>query len=64
LAKSKSRHSNYDASGLNAHLLIQMAKGNFLLLNPFHYLFGVDILFLAGISLLLIATWKQLSRKP
>lgn len=40
--------------GLNAHLLLKIANGTFEL-NPLTYLFGVDILFLAGLSVIIIA---------
>ncbi|MBI9036260.1 MAG: DUF1624 domain-containing protein [Bacteroidales bacterium] len=39
---------------LNTHLLIKIFTGKFIL-NPWEYIFGVDILFLAGISFLFIA---------
>ena len=45
--------------GLNAHLLLKIANGT-LAINPFPYIFGVDILFLAGISIILTALFKPL----
>jgi len=45
--------------GFNAHLLIKIYQGTFHL-NPLHYIFGADILFLAGISLIFIAILKRL----
>ncbi len=39
-------------AGLNASLLIRWASGT-LDVNPFHYLFGVDILLLAGMALVI-----------
>jgi len=43
--------------GMNFNLLLNIYKGTFEL-NPLHYLFGVDILFLAGLSIILIALLK------
>ncbi|MBK9291900.1 MAG: DUF1624 domain-containing protein [Bacteroidetes bacterium] len=40
--------------GLNAHLLLKISFSQWPQ-NPLHFLFGVDILFLAGLSLLLLA---------
>lgn len=40
--------------GLNLHLLIRVFQGS-LEVNPYEYIFGVDILFLAGLSLIFIA---------
>ncbi|MBU1009476.1 MAG: acyltransferase [Bacteroidetes bacterium] len=40
--------------GLNAHLLLKIWQGVYLL-DPLPYIFGVDILFLAGISVILLA---------
>ena len=40
--------------GLNLHLLIKIFSGTFTL-NPLAYIFGVDILFLAGLSLITMA---------
>jgi hypothetical protein len=45
--------------GLNAHLLLKIFH-NSIELNPFHYFFGVDILFLAGLSIISIALLKRL----
>ena len=47
--------------GLNVHLLIRMSRGEFEFLNPWHYVFGVDILFLAGLSVLILAGWRKLA---
>lgn len=43
--------------GLNLHLFIKIAKG-IIQLDPLPYLFGVDILFLAGSSIIALATLK------
>ncbi len=43
--------------GLNAHLLIKIYQGAYQF-NPYNYIFGVDILFLAGISILVISILK------
>jgi hypothetical protein len=48
--------------GLNAHLLLKIFQKS-IELNPFHYIFGVDILFLAGISIIVIALLKSLFRE-
>ncbi|MBE9484576.1 MAG: DUF1624 domain-containing protein [Bacteroidetes bacterium] len=48
--------------GLNAHLLIRIFRGE-LEFNPLHYIFGVDILFLAGLSLIFIALVKMVAGK-
>lgn len=40
--------------GLNIHLFLKIANGTFEL-NPWTYVFGVDILFLAGFSVIIIA---------
>jgi uncharacterized membrane protein len=45
-------------TGLNLHLLIRIASGA-IEANPWHYIFGVDILFLAGISIIVMAVLKQ-----
>ncbi len=50
--------------GLNAHLLIRIKRGEFQFLNPMHYVFGVDILWLAGFSLLLLALLLRVMRRP
>jgi len=43
--------------GMNANLLIKTFSGN-LDINPWQYVFGVDILFLAGLSIILISLLK------
>ena len=48
-------------TGLNLHLLYHIFTGE-LALNPLTYLFGVDILFLAGNSLILISLLRLLLR--
>ncbi len=48
--------------GLNAHLILRVLQGR-LDVNPLHYIFGADILFLAGISLLLIALLIRVAGK-
>lgn len=48
--------------GLNAHLLLKIFQKS-IDLNPFHYIFGADILFLAGISIIVIALLKRLFRE-
>jgi uncharacterized membrane protein len=45
--------------GMNAHLLIKYIGGT-LDINPWTYVFGVDILFLAGLSVILIAVLRKL----
>lgn len=45
--------------GLNIHLFLKIANGTFEL-NPWTYVFGVDILFLAGFSVIIIAVIRQL----
>lgn len=45
--------------GMNFHLLLKIAFGS-LQLNPWPYIFGVDILFLAGFSLIVISVCKRL----
>ncbi|MDP2234890.1 MAG: heparan-alpha-glucosaminide N-acetyltransferase domain-containing protein [Bacteroidales bacterium] len=47
--------------GMNAHLLTRVFLGEFDL-NPFTYIFGVDILFLAGLSVLVIALLRNIFR--
>lgn len=44
--------------GLNFHLLIKIIKGEFLI-DPWPYVFGVDILFLAGLSIIIISILKD-----
>ncbi|PKP53505.1 MAG: hypothetical protein CVT92_04210 [Bacteroidetes bacterium HGW-Bacteroidetes-1] len=43
--------------GMNAHLLFEIATGQ-MQLNPWTYVFGVDILMLAGLSVLVIALFR------
>ncbi len=45
--------------GLNAHLLLKITNGT-LQINPFPFIFGVDILFLAGLSIMFITLVKPL----
>ncbi len=49
--------------GLNAHLLIRMWLGEFQQLSPFTFIFGVDILFLAGLSLIFIAVIRKFAHE-
>ncbi len=44
--------------GLNMHLLINIMQGTFTGIDPWTYIFGVDILFLAGLSLIFIAFFQ------
>lgn len=48
--------------GLNFHLLSKIFYRT-LLLDPLPYLFGVDILFLAGLSIILISLFRKLFRE-
>jgi hypothetical protein len=48
--------------GLNFHLLIKIYSGE-LLLNPYHYLFGADILTFAGLSIIIISAIKHFFQK-
>lgn len=48
--------------GLNAHLLYHIIEGS-ITLNPLMYIFGVDILFLAGFSVLIIALLRPVFRE-
>jgi hypothetical protein len=48
--------------GLNLHLLIKIFNGTFEL-NPLEYIFGADILFLAGFSIIFIAVLEKIFRK-
>ncbi len=48
--------------GLNLHLLYRIIIGDFDL-NPWEYIFGVDIFFLAGLSILFLALTGKLLRK-
>jgi hypothetical protein len=45
--------------GLNAHLLLKIYQGD-IAMNPYQYIFGADILFLAGLSIIVIAILKKL----
>jgi uncharacterized membrane protein len=47
--------------GMNFHLLLKILSGA-VSLNPWPYVFGVDILFLAGFSMILIGVLKYLFR--
>jgi hypothetical protein len=47
--------------GLNLHLLIKIFNGTFEL-NPLEYIFGADILFLAGISIIFISISEKIFR--
>lgn len=47
-------------TGMNAHLLIKIISGTFEI-NPWPYVFGVDILFLAGLSLITMAVFKTMA---
>ena len=49
-------------SGLNFHLFYRIFTGK-IALDPLPYLFGVDILFLAGLSLMVLAIMKRLFRE-
>jgi len=48
--------------GLNFHLLIKIYNGTFNF-NPLEYIFGADILFLAGLRIVFIAMLEKLFRK-
>ncbi|HZK07392.1 MAG TPA: acyltransferase family protein [Bacteroidales bacterium] len=48
--------------GLNLHLLIKIVSGSYQL-DPLRYIFGVDILFLAGISIVVVALLRPLLQK-
>ena len=48
--------------GMNLHLIFDYFTGQ-LLVNPLEYLFGVDILFLAGLSIISIGLLRPLFRK-
>jgi uncharacterized membrane protein len=48
--------------GLNFHLLLKISSGVFEL-DPWQYLLGVDILFLAALSILLLAILRRVFRK-
>lgn len=45
--------------GMNLHLLIKIFVGTYQL-DPWHYVFGVDILFLAGLSIMAVALLRPL----
>jgi len=45
--------------GLNFHLLIKIYSGQYNL-NPYHYIFGADILTLAGLSIIILAVLKKI----
>ncbi|HOI33038.1 MAG: heparan-alpha-glucosaminide N-acetyltransferase domain-containing protein [Bacteroidales bacterium] len=49
--------------GLNFNLLIRFSQGKIIGIDPWTYVFGVDILFLAGISLMVFAGLKVLFKK-
>ena len=44
--------------GLNTHLFIKIANGS-IIVSPWPYLFGVDILFLAGLSIIILSVLKH-----
>jgi uncharacterized membrane protein len=48
--------------GMNLHLLIKIISGSFQL-DPWRYVFGVDILFLAGLSIIAVALLRPLLKK-
>jgi uncharacterized membrane protein len=48
--------------GLNAHLFVRIWRGDFEL-NPWAYVFGVDILLLAGMSVVLIALLRPIFQR-
>jgi uncharacterized membrane protein len=47
--------------GLNFHLLIRIGAGS-IDVNPWPYIFGVDILFLAGLSIIVLSTVKYFAK--
>lgn len=49
--------------GLNFHLYVKVWNGTFDFINPLEYLFGVDILFLAGLSLMGLALFRLLLKQ-
>ena len=49
--------------GLNAHLLVKIGRGT-ISLDPWPYILGVDILFLAGASTMLLAVLRPALRRP
>ncbi|MDP3443661.1 MAG: heparan-alpha-glucosaminide N-acetyltransferase domain-containing protein, partial [Ignavibacteria bacterium] len=48
--------------GMNTHLFVKIILGQ-IQLSPWPYIFGVDILFLAGLSIILIAVVQKLFQK-
>lgn len=48
--------------GLNFHLFIKIITGN-IELNPLEYIFGIDILFLAGMSIILLSIFKKVIKE-
>lgn len=48
--------------GINFHLFYRIFTSK-IILDPLPYLFGVDILFLAGLSLMVLAVMKRISRE-
>ncbi|MFK5855337.1 MAG: heparan-alpha-glucosaminide N-acetyltransferase domain-containing protein [Bacteroidota bacterium] len=48
--------------GLNFHLLVKIYNQD-IVISPWPYLFGVDILFLAGLSIIIIAILKKITKK-
>lgn len=48
--------------GMNLHLLIKIVSGSYQI-NPWRYIFGVDILFLAGLSIIVVALLRPLLKK-
>ena len=48
--------------GMNLHLLIKIVSGSFQI-DPWDYVFGVDILFLAGISIIAVALLRPLLKR-
>ena len=49
--------------GLNAHLLVKIGQGT-IALDPRPYILGVDILFLAGASTMMLAVLRPVLRRP
>lgn len=47
--------------GMNFHLIVSVIKG-VSLIDPWPFIFGVDILFVAGFSLIIMAVYKKLFR--
>lgn len=48
--------------GLNFHLLLKIKYADWPY-NPLEYIFGVDILYLAGLSIIILAVFKRLPKK-